>query len=131
MRVMSIKNKTFTYPSSPLLTQGPDVPQEMLCNENEHYSDTSARCRQHNGNTACECVNTRRIPVGSSVEIILIDQGIDLVPAGRPKTPLMLLEGDTSNLLVYFTVFYFDQRVRWFFLRQKNHNIKKSELERL
>ncbi|XP_044585683.1 laccase-4-like isoform X1 [Cotesia glomerata] len=74
MRVMSIKNKTFTYPSSPLLTQGPDVPQEMLCNENEHYSETSARCRQHNGNTACECVNTRRIPVGSSVEIILIDQ---------------------------------------------------------
>ncbi|CAD6230954.1 GSCOCG00006895001-RA-CDS, partial [Cotesia congregata] len=89
MRVMSIKNKTFTYPSSPLLTQGPDVPQEMLCNENEHYSETSARCRQHNGNAACECVNTRRIPVGSSVEIILIDQGIDLVSASRTKTPLV------------------------------------------
>lgn len=75
---MSIRNATFTYPSSPLLTQGPDVPQEMLCNENDSET-SSGRCRQLNGITACECVNTRRIPLGSSVEIILIDQGIDLV----------------------------------------------------
>ncbi|XP_057321757.1 uncharacterized protein LOC130665413 isoform X1 [Microplitis mediator] len=72
-RVMSIRNASFTYPSSPLLTQGSDVPQEMLCNENDSET-SSGRCRQLNGITACECVNTRRIPLGSSVEIILIDQ---------------------------------------------------------
>ncbi|XP_034939119.1 laccase-2-like isoform X2 [Chelonus insularis] len=71
-KVMSIKNATFTYPSSPLLTQGSDVPEEILCTE--HDTKTSGRCRQLNGITSCECVNTRRIPLGSSVELILIDQ---------------------------------------------------------
>ncbi|XP_076223868.1 uncharacterized protein LOC116424987 isoform X2 [Nomia melanderi] len=86
-RVLNVNNVTFTYPSSPLLTQGAYVSEENLCifednsdaqNENkETASLSSQRCRHGIGNVAntCECVHVRRVPLGATVEMILLDQG--------------------------------------------------------
>nr|XP_033322683.1 laccase-4-like isoform X1 [Megalopta genalis]XP_033322691.1 laccase-4-like isoform X1 [Megalopta genalis]XP_033322700.1 laccase-4-like isoform X1 [Megalopta genalis]XP_033322710.1 laccase-4-like isoform X1 [Megalopta genalis]XP_033322718.1 laccase-4-like isoform X1 [Megalopta genalis]XP_033322726.1 laccase-4-like isoform X1 [Megalopta genalis] len=87
-RVLNVNNVTFTYPSSPLLTQGADVSKENLClydadsdshNENKETSSLSSQpnCRFGNGNAVntCECVHVRHIPLGATVEIILLDQG--------------------------------------------------------
>ncbi|KZC10367.1 PREDICTED: laccase-4-like [Dufourea novaeangliae] len=86
-RVLTVNNATFTYPSSPLLTQGSDISRENLCtsednddahNENKETATLSSqRCRFGAGNVAntCECVHVRRIPLGATVEIILFDQG--------------------------------------------------------
>ncbi|XP_017762166.1 PREDICTED: laccase-4-like [Eufriesea mexicana] len=88
MRVLNVNNATFTYPSSPLLTQGVDVPEETLCSStpdedearsenNETASLTSRRCRRSDvtASDTCECVHVRYIPLGATVEIILLDQG--------------------------------------------------------
>lgn len=73
--MLNVNNATFTYPSSPLLTQSSDVPDEMMCSENAPKISTN-RCRRSiNGVTTCECVNTKQIPLGSTVEIIFLDQG--------------------------------------------------------
>nr|XP_023015827.1 laccase-like [Leptinotarsa decemlineata] len=63
-------NITFVYPSSPLLTQPADVPLDSMCNE----SNWPARCA---GKITCECVHVEHVPLGSTAEIILIDQGGD------------------------------------------------------
>ncbi|XP_076162849.1 uncharacterized protein LOC143144386 isoform X2 [Ptiloglossa arizonensis] len=86
-RILNVNNATFTYPSSPLLSQGADVSEENLCSSsddkdlrnenNETASLTSRRCR-HSAVTiadTCECVHVRYIPLGATVEIILLDQG--------------------------------------------------------
>lgn len=87
-RVLNVNNATFTYPSSPLLSQGGDVSGETMCystpdeddarvENNETASLSSRRCR-HSDATAsnvCECVHVRYIPLGATVEIILLDQG--------------------------------------------------------
>ncbi|CAD1479735.1 unnamed protein product [Heterotrigona itama] len=88
MRVLSVNNATFTYPSSPLLTQGADISEETLCSSipdeddaraesNETASLSSRRCRRTDAITSniCECVHVRYIPLGATVEIILLDQG--------------------------------------------------------
>ncbi|KAK0077223.1 hypothetical protein PV326_010199 [Microctonus aethiopoides] len=73
-KVLNVNNATFTYPSSPLLTQSSDVPDEMMCSENAPKISTN-RCRRSiSGVTTCECVNTKQIPLGSTVEIIFLDQ---------------------------------------------------------
>lgn len=87
-RVLNVDNATFTFPSSPLLTQGGDVPPEMLCsggdgnddgddaNSNESNETVSRRrCRANDGSNVCECVHVRHVPLGATVEIILLDQG--------------------------------------------------------
>lgn len=51
----------FTYPASPLLTQSSDVTQEAICTETPGRGD--------------ECVHIKNIPLYSTVEIILFDQG--------------------------------------------------------
>lgn len=81
-----MNNDTFTYPSSPLLTQGADVSEESLCSpddedsrneNNETASLSSRRCRRGDGivTDTCECVHVRHVPLGATVEIILFDQG--------------------------------------------------------
>lgn len=85
-RLLTVDNATFTFPSSPLLTQGGDVSPGILCSSSssdEEHSEsnetsTSARhCRRADGTATdtCECVHVRRIPLGASVELILLDQG--------------------------------------------------------
>ncbi|XP_043281770.1 laccase-4-like isoform X2 [Venturia canescens] len=86
-RILSVDNATFTYPSSPLLTQGPEVPDDVFCPpellENGAGSSTASCKRvEINGKSdptlPCECVHVRRVPLGSTVEIILHDQaGLD------------------------------------------------------
>ncbi|KAG5900311.1 hypothetical protein JTB14_026319 [Gonioctena quinquepunctata] len=71
-RTYRMNNITFTYPPSPLLTQSSDVPVDLMCNE----SKQPARC---SGGGICECVHIEHLPLGSSTEIILIDQGGDQV----------------------------------------------------
>lgn len=97
MRVLNVNNASFTYPSSPLLTQGADVPEETLCSStpdedearaenNETASLTSRRCRRSDvtASETCECVHVRYIPLGATVEIILLDQGNELCFDIRP-----------------------------------------------
>ncbi|XP_026671375.1 laccase-4-like isoform X1 [Ceratina calcarata] len=87
-RVLNVNNVSFTYPSSPLLTQGKDVIEETLCSttpeedearveNNETASLSSRRCRRDvvSSSNTCECVHVRYIPLGATVEIILLDQG--------------------------------------------------------
>ncbi|XP_013180731.1 PREDICTED: laccase-2-like [Papilio xuthus] len=50
----------FTYPASPLLTQGSDVASEAIC----------AR-----GSNDDECVHIKNIPLRSTVELVMFDQG--------------------------------------------------------
>ena len=88
-KILNIDNATFTYPSSPLLTQGADVQGSMFCSgfgEGESSLDSvksgASRCqssslprRLDDITSTCECVHVRRIPLGATVEIILFDQG--------------------------------------------------------
>ncbi|XP_011156719.2 laccase-4 isoform X1 [Solenopsis invicta] len=84
-RVLNVDNVTFTYPSSPLLTQAEDVSPGMLCTNgdeddlNESNETVSQRrCRQIGDISTgdiCECVHVRHVPLGATVEIILLDQG--------------------------------------------------------
>ncbi|XP_063531553.1 uncharacterized protein LOC134742375 [Cydia strobilella] len=51
----------FTYPASPLLTQAADVRPDSLCKEGPGQGD--------------ECVHVKSVPLGSTVEVIMFDQG--------------------------------------------------------
>ncbi|KAG6448360.1 hypothetical protein O3G_MSEX005465 [Manduca sexta] len=51
----------FTYPASPLLTQGGDVGPNTLCSDGPGQGD--------------ECVHVKNIPLHSTVEIVMFDQG--------------------------------------------------------
>ncbi|KAL0105866.1 hypothetical protein PUN28_015944 [Cardiocondyla obscurior] len=86
-RVLNVDNATFTFPSSPLLTQGKDVSPGMLCAIGDDSEDdinesnetvSQRRCRPVGDVSAsdiCECVHVRHVPLGATVEIILLDQG--------------------------------------------------------
>lgn len=70
MRVMvpQLNNFTFTFPPSPLLTQEHDVPSDLMC-----QADTPPpRCQ---GTPFCECVHVVDLPLGATVELVLVDQG--------------------------------------------------------
>ncbi|CAH2086221.1 unnamed protein product [Euphydryas editha] len=51
----------FTYPASPLLTQGGDVAPETMCS----VKDTDGE----------ECVHVKHVPLHSTVELVMFDQG--------------------------------------------------------
>ncbi|XP_050344675.1 uncharacterized protein LOC126769837 [Nymphalis io] len=53
----------FTYPASPLLTQGADVASETICPDHVGQGE--------------ECVHVKHVPVHSTVELIMFDQGGD------------------------------------------------------
>ncbi|XP_035733958.1 laccase-1-like isoform X2 [Vespa mandarinia] len=84
IKSLNVNNVTFTYPSSPLLTQSGDIPKGLLCtgkdeddhNENNETASSSRNCHNGNGeaNETCECVHIRYIPLGATMEIILLDQ---------------------------------------------------------
>lgn len=64
-RISQINNVTFTFPSSPLLTQYNEIAPKQLCN----HEETSQQC----ANRTCECVHIEQVPLDDSVEIILMD----------------------------------------------------------
>lgn len=66
-KLFKMNNVTFTYPPSPLLTQLDDVPGDILCSEN-----LLENCKNK---SICECVHIVEIPLKSTVELILHDQG--------------------------------------------------------
>ncbi|GBP24985.1 hypothetical protein EVAR_94279_1 [Eumeta japonica] len=55
--------RRFTYPESPLLTQGPSL--------NKGSGREEDQCDEGN-----ECVHIKAVPLGSTVEIIMFDQGM-------------------------------------------------------
>ncbi|KAG7307516.1 hypothetical protein JYU34_007721 [Plutella xylostella] len=57
----------FTYPASPLFTQSADVPASSLCPEELGDQGDDGRGE--------ECVQVKSIPLGSSVELVIFDQG--------------------------------------------------------
>ncbi|XP_018575222.1 laccase-2-like [Anoplophora glabripennis] len=69
-KIYRINNFTFTYPPSPILTQPDDVASNLMCNE----LNVPQKCA---GQAVCECVHMEHIALGSTTEIILIDQGGD------------------------------------------------------
>ncbi|XP_063928089.1 uncharacterized protein LOC135141166 isoform X2 [Zophobas morio] len=66
-RVYGVNNLTFTYPSSPLLTQLDQVSLSTICDE----LNVPEKCQ---GKEICECIHVEYIPLGASTEIILINQ---------------------------------------------------------
>ncbi|KAJ9592226.1 hypothetical protein L9F63_001227, partial [Diploptera punctata] len=66
--VPQLNNFTFTFPPSPLLTQADDLSWDLMCQR-----DTlPPRCQ---GQPICECVHIIDLPLGATVELILVDQG--------------------------------------------------------
>ncbi|XP_044732502.1 laccase-5-like isoform X2 [Chrysoperla carnea] len=69
--LMHINNISFTFPSSPLVLQNA-------------YPDSMSKCTQSNlpsqclGLNYCECTHIEQIPLGSTVELIIIDHAGDL-----------------------------------------------------
>nr|CAH7753855.1 unnamed protein product [Callosobruchus chinensis] len=65
-----MNNISFTFPPSPLLTQPDDAALDAVCTEEQKQ-----RCDEEN---ICSCIHVEQIPLGSSVEIVLYDKGLDL-----------------------------------------------------
>lgn len=63
-----MNNITFTFPPSPLLSQLTDVNYKTLCNS----LTLPDNC---NNREICECVHIEYIPLGTTVELVFIDQG--------------------------------------------------------
>nr|CAI5832434.1 unnamed protein product [Callosobruchus analis] len=64
-----MNNISFTFPPSPPLTQPDDVPFEVICTEEQKQ-----KCDDQ---MICSCTHVEQIPLGSSVEIVLYDKGVD------------------------------------------------------
>ncbi|KAK4875174.1 hypothetical protein RN001_011596 [Aquatica leii] len=71
-RIYRMNNITFTYPSSPLLTQREDVLRSSMCNS----LNKPSICDKSD---ICECVHIEKIPLGSKVELIFVDLGGDFL----------------------------------------------------
>ncbi|XP_019754533.2 L-ascorbate oxidase-like [Dendroctonus ponderosae] len=69
-KIYRINNLTFSYPASPLLTQPMDVPSNLICNE----LSIPEKCQKRN---ICECVHLEAVDLGTSVEIMIVEQGGD------------------------------------------------------
>lgn len=81
-KVWGLDNTTFTFPSSPLLTQSNEVEESIICAGDESIAPImnakgKERCQRWDERkiTSCDCVHLRQIPLGSTVEVILLDQG--------------------------------------------------------
>jgi hypothetical protein len=66
--VPQLNNFTFTFPPSPLLTQASDVAPDLICRQ----ETPPPRCE---GSPICECVHVIDLPLGATVELILLDLG--------------------------------------------------------
>lgn len=68
--IAHINNITFEYPSSPLASQINDVPDNVICNEN-NLPDT---CFSQQS-SICRCTHVINVEIGSVVELVLVHQG--------------------------------------------------------
>jgi hypothetical protein len=66
-----VNNISFSFPSSPLLSQRHDIKQSALCPAG---LDGAPRCPPGSG-IYCECVHVIKIPLCAVAEFILIDKG--------------------------------------------------------
>ncbi|XP_044755392.1 laccase-25-like [Coccinella septempunctata] len=69
-RKYRVNNISFTFPSSPILTQPEDVPISSTCNELK----IPKKCQ---GLETCECVHVEHIPLGAKVELVLLNSAED------------------------------------------------------
>ncbi|KAK9889616.1 hypothetical protein WA026_006990 [Henosepilachna vigintioctopunctata] len=65
-----VNNISFTFPSSPILTQPEDVPLSTICNDLK----IPKKCENEE---TCECVHVEHIPIGAKVELILFNAAAD------------------------------------------------------
>jgi len=66
-----INNVSFVAPPSPLLSQGPDIPQDVYCPiGNNGYPQCAANAMKDG---YCECVHVILVPRGAVVQIVLGD----------------------------------------------------------
>ncbi|XP_014291985.1 uncharacterized protein [Halyomorpha halys] len=61
-----INNISFMFPSSPLISQLDDIPNDQFCEEN---------CNKTTIKKPCTCVNVYSIPSGAVVDMIIMDTG--------------------------------------------------------
>ena len=66
-------------PPAPLLTQPYDVPDSQFCNSSNRHCDPDKYC---------ECIHVLDIPLGSLVEMVLIDNGNVFYPIANHPTHL-------------------------------------------
>lgn len=69
-RVGSVDGVKFTFPPSPLLTQGADVPRGALCG-------AARRERHDQRREQRECVHVKRVPLDATVQLVLVNQDGD------------------------------------------------------
>nr|CAD7194520.1 unnamed protein product [Timema douglasi] len=69
--VPHINNVTFTYPPYPLISQKDEVSPDLLCNKDT----VKPSCHSADSDEVCECVHVIDIPLGDTVELVLVHQG--------------------------------------------------------
>ena len=67
-----INSISFVAPPSPLISQGPDIPQEVYC---PLGSNGLPECPASNRTTDgyCECVHVIRVRLGAVVQLVMAD----------------------------------------------------------
>ena len=68
-KIAQVNRMTFQYPSSPILSQPENTPEELICS----LESRSRLCE--NTPVFCECVQILELPQKKLVELILIDEG--------------------------------------------------------
>jgi hypothetical protein len=66
-----LNNISFVVPPSPLLSQGPDIPQDVYCPIGGNGFPQCPASAMTDG--YCECVHVIRVPLGAVVQIVLGD----------------------------------------------------------
>jgi hypothetical protein len=66
-----INNISFVAPPSPILTQGPDIPQNVYCPIGRNGLPQCPANAMTDGH--CECVHVILVPLGAVVQIVMGD----------------------------------------------------------
>lgn len=101
------------YPSSPILSQPYDVPEDIICT----LEKPSARCKQFD-NDFCECLGIINLPYNKNIDLYLIDEGKLLIL-------LLLFKGIETQLFFNFGFL----RKNWKF--KSNRTRSRSHVQRI
>lgn len=65
---------SYKSPNAPMLSQIEDIPPDQFC----HGDNKPANC----GST-CSCIHKVDVPLNAIVEVVLVDEGLKLIPLYR------------------------------------------------
>jgi hypothetical protein len=83
-----VNNISFSFPSSPLLSQRHDVKQSVLCPTGH---DGASRCPLGSG-SYCECLHIIKIPLCAVAQFVLIDKGKLAATKCKSKVNIVMLQ---------------------------------------